>query len=439
LKTPKAIALILAFLAMVMLPAAAMAQGKKKAEPLPPVTAAAREAGKKAAPAIIQKMNLSCQISDAREVGKNPATKTSLYEVACGPGAMGYIVQVVGAEPPVAFSCLEANSPPVMCQLPGNANPQALLGPFLARAKVDCVPVSARGIGQAGGKVYLEAQCQGGSGYIVGASAPLDVSTTPLAVQDCFLYDDADAGQLKCTLVDQAARLATVDSLIKQGASSCVVKERRFAAETRDGTKYFEASCQDGKGYVFKVDTKGQLVDTIDCVKAASLLDGGCKLTDTRQAQTEQAALYTRLAKSAGSNCDVDRYALFPPHAGEEDVELVCKDGSGAIGIFRAGAGPSQVLDCPRAQMFGFACSLSKAANFAALNADLKRIKPDTTCVVSDSRVLGKSSKGTVLLEVACADKLKGYVLEYQTAPTLSAVAATGCALAGGCKLPGNT
>jgi hypothetical protein len=53
--------------------------------------------------------------------------------------------------------------------------------------------------------------------------------------------------------------------------------------------------------------------------------------------------------------------------------------------------------------------------------------------------VVGRTQKGTTLVEVACADGLKGYVLEYNATPTVTAVGATGCAFAGNCQLPGNT
>ncbi len=41
-------------------------------------------------------------------------------------------------------------------------------------------------------------------------------------------------------------------------------------------------------------------------------------------------------------------------------------------------------------------------------------------------------------MEVGCSDGLKGYMIEYNQTP-VNAVGATGCAFAGGCKLPGNT
>ena len=133
---------------------------------------------------------------------------------------------------------------------------------------------------------------------------------------------------------DRATRLAVVDRLAQAANNGCVVKDRRFVGSAKDGSDYFEASCQDGKGYIFKA-TGGQFVQAVGCGQAQGLL-GGCTLTDARQATAEQAALYTKLARAAGSNCDVDHYALFPMQGNTEVVELACKDGSGAIG--RAGA-----------------------------------------------------------------------------------------------------
>ena len=122
-------------------------------------------------------------------------------------------------------------------------------------------------------------------------------------------------------------------------------------------------------------------------------------------------------------------------------MELVCKDGTGAIGIFKAGGKGTQVLDCGRAPIAGFKCSLTKDTGYAMLTADLKKFRADTTCEVSNSRVVGKTEKGTTYMEVACTDKLKGYIIEYQPAPAVTAISATGCAFAAGntCKLPGNT
>lgn len=438
MKTPRAFGLAMALLAALLVPAAAVSEAKKP----PAIPEAARKAGMAQAPAVVQAAGIPCQVSDARLIGEDSKNKTNYYEVACGAGAMGFVLQAPTGGTPMVFTCIEANTPPAPgkppsapCMLPGNSDPKAVLQPMLKQAGVECLPAEVRGVGQTKTSSYMEVACQGGVGYIVVGSAPFD-SSKPLQAQNCLLYDEAETN-IKCTLTDKAARMAVVDKYVAQANTGCTVKDRRFVGMAKDGSSYFEASCQDGKGYIFKTDASGALKETLDCAKATQVL-GGCALTDARQAQSEQAALYTKLAKGAGSSCDVDKYALFPTKPGEEVAELVCKDGSGAILMSKAGQ-KSQMLDCGRAPVAGYKCSLGADAGYKALTADLKKFKSDSTCAVSDSRVVGKTDKGTTYVEVACADKLKGYIIEYQSQPTVSAVSVVGCALAGGCKLPGNT
>ncbi len=443
-KTPRAIgagavALVVALMAALTMPTMAVSQ--KKAPPA--VSDAARKAGMAKAPAVVQGAGLPCQISDARLIGEDKKAKTAYYEVACGTGAMGYVLSAAEAGPVTAYSCIEANTPPAPgqppsapCMLPGNDNPKALLQPLLKTAGMDCIPEQARGIGQTKSNTYVEVACQGGAGYILVASVPFDTAK-PAQAQNCLMYDDAETN-IKCGIGDKAARLMIVDKYVTAANNACAVKDRRFVGMSKDGASFYEASCQDGKGYIYKASAAGALTETYECAKATQIL-GGCELTDARAALTEQAALYTKLVTGAGSKCDVEKYALFPTrNPREEVVELVCKDGSGGVLISTAGQ-KSQMLACGRAPVAGFKCSMSKDPGYADLTADLKKQRADTTCVVSNSRVIGKTEKGTTFVEVACSDKLKGYVIEYQSTPTVSAIAATGCAFAGNCKLPGNT
>lgn len=428
-----------ALLAAVLAPAAVISAPKA----LAPVSEAQRKQGMSEAPAAVQAAGLGCQVSDARFIGKanDPKTKTetSYYEVACGAG-MGYILQAPKGGQPAAFSCVEMAQPPghpakegaLTCVLPGNTDPKAQLAPMLAKAGVQCTPTGARGIGQTTTNTFVEVACQGGAGYVVIASAPLD-PTKSVEAQNCLNFDDAQ-GNLKCELSDKATRLAVVDRFAQAANNGCAVKDRRFVGTAKDGSDFYEAACQDGKGYIYKV-SNGQLAQTWGCGQAQGIL-GGCTLTDARQATAEQAALYTKLAHESGSTCDVDHYALFPNRGNDEVVELACKSGTGAIGIFPA-TGKGQVLDCGHALALGYKCSLTKDGGFDALTADLRKFN-QKTCVVSNARVNGQTAKGTVMVEVACADGYKGYMIEYSTAPTVSAVGAQGCAFAGGCKLPGN-
>ncbi|MBL8771110.1 MAG: hypothetical protein JNK30_06970 [Phenylobacterium sp.] len=444
MKTPKAgrvgaIGLAMALMATLMVPAYGVSQGKKDAD----IPKAAREQGAKEAPAVLQAAGLPCQVSDARKIGEDKKNKVNYYEVACGAGQMGYVLQAPAAGAPTAFSCIEANTPPAPgqapsapCILPGNQNPKALLQPLMKTAGVECLPESARGIGQTKSNTYMEVACQGGAGYILLASVPFD-GAKPLQAQNCLLYDESESN-IKCTLSDKTARMAVIDKVAAAANNGCAVKDRRFVGIAKDGSTFYEASCNDGKGYIYKTAVGGNLVETYECAKATQIL-GGCTLTDARQAQSEQAGLYTRLVSNAGGKCEVEKYALFPTrNPREEVVELVCKDGKGAILMSTAGQ-KSTVVDCGRAPIAGYKCSMGSDNGFASLTSDLKRLQQGTTCEVSNSRVVGKTDKGTTYVEVACADKLKGYMIEYSSTPAINAVNVVGCAFAGNCKLPGNT
>jgi hypothetical protein len=388
---------------------------------------------------IVQASGAPCQVSDARLIGKGSDPKTKVestyYEVACGAGQMGYILIAPKGGQPTAMSCIETadKTNPLNCALPANADPKAALGPIVAKAGISCPVTNARGIGETKTNTLVEVACQGGSGYILIASAPLDPAK-PVEAQNCLAFDD-QAGNIKCELSDKAARLAVVDRLAQAANNGCVVKDRRFVGTAQSGGDFYEAACQDGKGYIFKAGPGATLAQTWNCAQAQNIL-GGCTLTDARQASAEQAALYTKMAHNAGSTCDVDHYALFGMQGSDEVVELACKSGQGAVGVFPP-TGVGKVYDCAHAVVMGIECRLNKSADFASLTADLHKFNVKT-CEVSKARLMGETPKKTRLVEVACADGLKGYVLEYKTEPTVAAVGATGCAFAGGCKLPGN-
>jgi hypothetical protein len=441
---PIGLGLIAALIVAVLAPAAVNSAPKGS----PPISEAARKQGMAESPAIVTAAGLPCQVSDARFIGKAAEDRKkgtpaqNYYEVACGPNAMGYVLQSSPGVAPVVFSCIEADTPPepgkppaAPCVLPGNADPKAALGAALATQKIQCVPEAARGIGQSKTNTYMEIACQGNVGYVIVASAPFDASKK-IEAQNCLNFDSGD-GNIKCTLGNAAARLAVVDAYATAAGNGCAVKNRRFVGTSTEGANFFEVSCQDGKGYMYKIAPTGSLAQSYECAKAQGVL-GGCQLTDARQAATEQAGLYTRLAKAAGSTCVVSKYAIFPAPAGEDIVELVCEDGNGGVGFFRSGANKSEVLDCGHALVAGFRCGLNKAgAGYDALTADLRKFDLKT-CVVSSSRLAAKTTKGNLLLEVGCSDGLKGYMIEYSPSP-MTAVSATSCAFAGGCKLPGNT
>ncbi|HEY8004181.1 MAG TPA: hypothetical protein VIE16_08135 [Phenylobacterium sp.] len=427
--------LLAALIVAMVAPATAMAAAKPAAAAVSPE---ARKQGMADAPALVAAASLPCKVNDARLVGKAPPDKktgslgSSLYEVAC-EGGPGFLVQTTQATPN-AFSCILVNypadgtKPANPCILPANLDLKPAVATLLTAAKVNCAPEGIRGIGQTSSNTLIEVSCSGNVGYVLTVSAPLDI-TKPASATNCLAYDAAQ-GNIKCTLAEPATRLAVIDNYAKAANNGCAVKDKRFVGLFTDGTEGYEVSCQDGKGYIYKV-SQGAVKETLDCAKVPG---GTCTLTDTRAATAEQAGLYTKLAKNAGSSCTVSRYAIFPAKGNDEVVELVCADGNGAIGMFPA-TGKGKVLDCGHALIAGYKCTLGKA-DYAGLTADLRKFdKKD--CTVSSVGQPLKSADGAIRLEVACSDGLPGYMIAFSDAQTAKDVVA--CGMSGGaCTLPTN-
>jgi hypothetical protein len=432
---PLGLGLLAALIVAMMAPAVAMAAPKAPASAISPES---RKAGMAEAPALVAAANLPCKMSDARLIGKSAADKktgspgSSLYEVAC-EGAPGFLIQTTAAAPN-AFSCVLVNYPadPAVkpanhCVLPSNLDLKPAVTALLTKAKVNCAPEGIRGIGQTATNTLVEVSCPGGVGYVVTGTSPLDVSKDATAT-NCLAYD-ASQGNIKCVLAPPATRLAIIDSYAKLANNGCTVKDRRFVGVFTDGTEGYEVACEGGKGYIYKV-SQGAIKETLDCAKVPG---GACTLTDSRAASAEQAGLYTKLAKNSGSSCTVNRYAVFPAKGSDEVVELVCADGSGAIGMFPA-TGKGKVLDCGHALVAGYKCTLGKV-DYSALTADLRKFDKKE-CTVSGVGQPLKASDGTTHLEVACSDGLPGYMISFSDPQTPKEAVA--CSFAGNCVLPTN-
>ncbi len=447
------ISLVLAFTLAAFSPLTGWAPAMAAAKPaVPEVSKETRAKGMAAVPAIIQAAGLDCKLADARQIGESvdPKTKvkTTFYEAAC-TGNEGVVV-AAGAvgEAPQVFTCLETSVPApdgkpnsLMCVLPGNADPKAGLLPYIAKSGKPCTPDKVRALGHSPTNTLFELACHEGPGYILSTSAPprLDKEVT---MNPCILYDPA--GTVKCELTDRASQLAVVDTLLKASGKPCAIKDRAFVGAAKSGANYFEVSCQDGKGFVLEQAANGAFTRAIDCAQA-DFLNGGCRLTDARQAKTEQAGLYTQLAQKAGFPCTVSGYAPFGVSLpGKEVVELACSNRpDGGIGVFATtSGGASKVYDCAHSELKSFRCSLTKAAAaYPKLTAELKTLGK-ATCVVSNARTVGVTSDQKGFIEVACADGLQGYFVEFEIeamTPKAAIVCSEAKGISGGCTLPGNS
>lgn len=433
-----------AALALGALVPAAVISAPKESKTKPAVDAKAREAGMKDAPAIVQAANSGCTVTDARLIGADKKTETSYYEVAC-QDSIGFAVLAKKDTAPQLYTCLESNQPApdgkpsaLTCILPGNADPKAGLKPFIAKSGTTCEIENARAIGSGSKNSYFEVACKGGTGYVLQTSAPANASAEVVA-NSCLLYEET--ANVSCKLTNRATQLAVVDTLAAASGKSCTVKDKRYVLSTK-ADNYFEVACADGKGYMLQQTVAGgALARAIDCAQAA-FVGGGCTLTDSVAAQTEQAGLYSKLAAKGGFNCNVEKYGMLPsPDNKKEVVELKCSDRpDGAIAIFSTG--PAVIYDCLTSELNGYRCSFSKQDSaFPRLSADLKAYGKGS-CEVSGVRLVGRNETDGYV-EVACSDGLPGWVMSYpvntaapKSKEILSCAQAKG--IGGGCKLPTN-
>jgi len=445
---PFVVGLIVALMA-VILPATSFAATAKPAA-AKPVDPDSIKKGMAAAPGVITQAGIDCNLANARLLGKSTDPKTkvasSYYELAC-KDQEGFIVAVPekGGQDQI-YTCLEvANTPTsgAQCILPENADPKQGLKALVAKNKPNCDVTAARAIGQTTDRTatVFEVACQGGPGYNIQASFPVSASK-PAQFAPCFVLP-ADS-PMKCTLTDAATSAAYVNALTAKMGQPCNVKGQRYVGATQDGSTFFEVACDNGKGYMIEQVANGDVKPAIDCAVADGI-GGGCTLTNARQAQTEQAGLYSRLAHTAGYNCDVSRYAPFNVNVpGHEIVELACSNRpDGAVAIFPSSPSEkAQIYDCAHSEIAGYRCSFTKPdAALASLTADLNKLGK-TSCTVSGSRFIAKTVDNEGFVEVACSDGNPGFVIAYTAGPPLAPKEATGCSFAkgilGGCQMPEN-
>jgi hypothetical protein len=410
-----------------------------------------RARGMAEAPAVAAEAGLDCHVDDARWMGDGEGPhgrRSAYYEVACG-GDLGFVLTKTKGAPAQAITCLEAaltrpggKRADLRCKLPENLDQRIGLVQYIARTGKNCAPERVRAIGHSDTHTAFELACRDGEGFVMLASSPPRLDR-PIEIHPCLSYPAGAV--MSCVYTDRQAQLAVVDRLAAQAGIACGVKSRAYVGES-ERDSFWEVACDGGQGWLLKQGLDGGLARAVDCASADRILAGGCRLTDTRQAQLEaqlkQAAAYTRSVRAAGFDCQVSAYAPHAPGAGgAKALEFACANrAAGAIAFFPATGSPS-VVDCAHVQLLGYHCSLSPAsAAYPGLTADLRALGK-TTCEVADARAAGLTAGGHAYAEVACADGFQGFMVEYALDP-IAPVSATVCAEARavgeGCVLPRN-
>lgn len=426
-----------------MAPASVMAAKKPAAAAAPGgIDPKMREKGMADAPALLTRAGVTCQLADARWIGEDKKAGQNVYEVACTDGVGGVLNDIKDQPVPSFYPCIEANGTPeapssLACKLPANLDALAPLTVMISKTVPTCQVTKARSIGRNTTTAFYEVQCSSGDGYVMQVALPATLrgdnkSTT------CLAFDGS--GNINCKLSDAASQLAVVDRLAADSGKACTVSNKRYILSTKDGVRYFEAACTDGKGYVFEQGANGSLTRTIDCA-AAAFVGGGCTLTDAVAAQSEQAGLYTSLVRKAGFDCDVALYAPLPLLADfkgtiDEAVELKCKNRpDGAIALFPR-AGGAAIFNCAAAPAIGYRCTKTDPAQaLVPINRDIAAAadKP-FACKAYATGGLAMTADD-ILVEVGC-DPEGRFAVAYSRA-TGKPTGTRSCASMGDkCKLP---
>ena len=223
-----------------------------------------------------------------------------------------------------------------------------------------------------------------------------------------------------------------------ESGKTCQIKDTRSLGGLSGGGKGYEIACSDNTGYILVSKADGALAQAVPCTSAAQVA-GGCKLTDTTVAQTQEAATYTRLAKASGFNCDVAKYRYIGIDSKKNEVvEIACTNRpDGGLARFPSDNSPGRVVDCVRADQ---PCKLSDPSVLYGRYTAALAAKGKGSCKISNARYAGHYENGDDLIEVACSDGLPGWVIEVNNAGDTVDLKSCGQFASGGnkCVLPGN-
>jgi hypothetical protein len=389
-------------------------------------------------PNIIAQSKISCTVTDS--ANRASWNNNNVVELACAEG-IGYIAYVGPNGANVqALECIpNPRSPlPTACTLPANTPPHKALQAYVTRSGSNCQVANANLLAASPKLSAYEIACASGEGQLLTIDFPRTEASRTVT-QPCLAVAVMLPG-VKCTLTTDEANAAPVRALAAKSDRACPVKDQRYVGSGASGAEYYEIACQDNTGFMILANDKGEIQRTIACFQASAIA-GGCKLTDATAAMANQNATYTQLLKTAGLDCEVSKFAPFPPKAGStaEAVEVACANRPESV-VALINGGKADVMNCARARVDGFGCTYTKPEDaYKLLTADLKTTRFQT-CEVSGHRAMGTSSRNA-FVEVACSDGNPGFVLTYPLGSGKPSEA-TPCGMAnnlgGGCQLPAN-
>jgi hypothetical protein len=262
-----------------------LARAKAKAQSLP----------------LLQAVQISCDVSDAklviagtrRPVSGGKEVETRVYEVAC-TGNMGYLLETVGKEMPIAITCLSAEEaraadvakgkePSFFCKLPENTNVYGMVTSMImagAGAQCDVGTLQLYGRSESTHSEYSEVACKDGDGFLLRIAQPGSQAKT--VVMSCA---EAAKQSIKCRLTDAGpvevpVTLQTFKEALAGNGVSCDIGQIRLIGQEDHMKRYVvEYLCANqAKSAIAFIPLAGNSnpYESLDCATALSNRDVTC-------------------------------------------------------------------------------------------------------------------------------------------------------------------
>jgi hypothetical protein len=262
-----------------------LARAKAKAQSLP----------------LLQAVQISCDVSDAklviagtrRPVSGGKEVETRVYEVAC-TGNMGYLLETVGKEMPIAITCLSAEEaraadvakgkePSFFCKLPENTNVYGMVTSMImagAGAQCDVGTLQLYGRSESTNSEYSEVACKDGNGFLLRIAQPGSQAKT--VVMSCA---EAAKQSIKCRLTDAGpvevpVTLQTFKEALAGNGVSCDIGQIRLIGQEDHMKRYVvEYLCANqAKSAIAFIPLAGNSnpYESLDCATALSNRDVTC-------------------------------------------------------------------------------------------------------------------------------------------------------------------
>jgi hypothetical protein len=262
-----------------------LARAKAKAQSLP----------------ILQALQVSCDVSDAklivagtrRPISGGKELETRVYEVACA-GSMGYLLETMGKEMPIAISCLSAEEaravdvakgkePSFFCKLPENTNVYAMVTSMIMAgvgAQCDVGTLQLYGRSESTRSEYSEVACKDGNGFLLRMAQPGSQAKT--VVMSCA---EAAKQSIKCRLTDTGpvevpVTLQTFKEALARNGVTCDIGQIRLIGQEDHLKRYVvEYICANqAKSAIAFIPLAGNSnpYESLDCAAALSNRDVAC-------------------------------------------------------------------------------------------------------------------------------------------------------------------